>query len=448
MKALHPPRVARRPAGDNALTYSRSLRLVVCASVCALQACSGSDASGGRQQPHSGGAAGLGGDATAGAAGSHSNGGTAGSISAGGSAGASAGGASAGGDGAGGASAGGDGAGGAGGVGATVRTCSEAGGNRCAAAASACAGLKQFQSSDCGACCLVPENPIITGNWADPFIARDGDTYVALATGSTVRRRTSKDLVHWSRATAALDSAGWKKPSFGFWAPTVYQAKNGKWILYYASERAGSSTQKCIGRAVSSDLYAKFVDDSSAPFLCRSSHWSIDPSVFTDNDGKDYLLWRQDTADQPAGNAFIQALDDAGRLKGSEHLLISRAKSEPSWEIDKSGGVLENPAMIRAGGYYHLFYSGFRWETANYANGHAICDTPIGPCTKRSLQTPWLGSQGGMQGPGGADFVTAADGTRFIYMHGWTPKVGDGGARSLWLYRFGASGETASIAPL
>jgi len=71
-------------------------------------------------------------------------------------------------------------------------------------------------------------------------------------------------------------------------------------------------------------------------------------------------------------------------LTGNEHLLVSRAKVEPSWEFDSSGGVLENPAMIHKGGHYHLFYSGFRWQTAKYANGHAICDTPFGPAPRRA----------------------------------------------------------------
>jgi hypothetical protein len=50
-----------------------------------------------------------------------------------------------------------------------------------------------------------------------------------------------------------------------------------------------------------------------------------------------------------------------------------------------------------------------------------------------------------MLGPGGADFVTTADGTLLMYMHGWqAPDVGPGvGTRALWLYRFDAKASTS-----
>lgn len=391
-----------------------------------------------------GGAAGEGGSgANAGAGGAASTGGAAGE------AGASQGGTS-GGTAAGGAS-GSSGVGGVGGSGgAGSPTCQEAGGDRCGSTAAKCAGLFTVPSSDCVSCCKVPSNPVFTAAWADPYIVRDGDRYYAFATGSTVRRRSSKDLVTWTAVNTALDTAPWKKAASGFWAPAVYQAKSGKWILYYASEIKGTTTQHCIGRAVANTVSGTFVDNDAEPFLCRASRWSIDPSVFHDKDGKDYLLWRQDTADMPSGNAFTRPLDANGNLTGTEHMLVSRAKVEPSWEFDASGGVLENPAMIHESGVYHLFYSGFRWQTAKYANGHALCDTPLGPCTKTSKQNPWLGSTGKMLGPGGADFVKATDGTLFIYMHGWlSPNVGDpDGTRMLWMYRLNVNGNGVSIAPM
>lgn len=341
-------------------------------------------------------------------------------------------------------------AGGGGAGGSVAKTCKQAGGDRCGATVAACAGLFTLPSSDCVSCCKVPSNPVFDAEWPDPFMVRQGDTYYTFATGGTVRRRSSKDLVTWTGINAALSTAPWKKADAGFWAPTVYHAKSGKWILYYASEIKGATTQHCIGRAVANSITDTFVDSAADPFLCRNARWSIDPSVFHDNDGKDYLLWRQDTADMSSGNALIRPLDANGNLAGTEQLLVSRAKVEPSWEFDSDGGVLENPAMIHDGGTYHLFYSGFRWQTAKYANGHALCDEPVGPCTKTSTATPWQGSKGDMLGPGGADFVKAADDTLFIYMHGWlAPNVGSpNGSRKLWMYRMKVNGDAVSIAAM
>lgn len=327
-------------------------------------------------------------------------------------------------------------------------TCKQAGGDRCGQTKDACDGLTTVASSDCVVCCKVPQNPIIATNWADPYIARDGDTYYAFATGGTVRRRSSKNLINWGAADDALSKSPWKQGSAGFWAPTVYKAKNGKWVMYYAAEtNAANNTQHCIGKAVANNITGTFQPVGTKPFICGTSFWSIDPSVFEDTDGKDYLLWRQDTAAQSKGNVFIQELDKNGDLKGSSHQLLSRASKEPSWEFDASGGVMENPAMVRRGNTYHLFYSGNRWETKNYANGHATCSAPFGPCKKTSTTNPWQGSKGQMLGPGGADTVKAPDGTLFMYMHGWdAPDVGpDKGTRKLWLYRLEFSGGVPSI---
>jgi GH43 family beta-xylosidase len=327
-------------------------------------------------------------------------------------------------------------------------TCKQAGGDRCGKTKGDCAGLTTVDSSDCNVCCKVPKNPIIATGWADPYIVRSGDTYYAFATGGTVRRRSSKNLVSWSAADDALSKSPWKQGSAGFWAPTVYKAKSGKWVMYYAAEtNAANNTQHCIGKAVANSITGTFQPVGTKPIICGSSFWSIDPSVFEDNDGKDYLLWRQDTAAQSKGNVYIQQLDKNGDLTGGSHQLISRASKEPSWEFDGSGGVMENPAMVRNGSVYHLFYSGNRWETKNYANGHATCTAPFGPCKKTSTTNPWQGSKGQMLGPGGADTVKAADGTLFMYMHGWdSPDVGpDKGTRKLWLYRLDFAGQTPSL---
>ena len=51
-----------------------------------------------------------------------------------------------------------------------------------------------------------------------------------------------------------------------------------------------------------------------------------------------------------------------------------------------------------------------------------------------------------MLGPGGADFVKAADGTLFMYMHGWlAPDVGPPAGRKMWMVRLKGNGNTVSM---
>ncbi len=450
-----------------------------------LSACSGDDGdaatedAGGQAGAGSGGAgqAGKGG----GASGTSGHGGQAGAAAAGqgGQAGGAAGGA--GGDdagGAGGADAGaaGEGQGGAGpggsGTGGTGTagmsggsgqagkgggtspgpTCQKAGGDRCGKTKDDCAGLVNLASSDCVSCCQVPGNPVMDVGFADPYIVRDGDTYYAFATGGSVLRRTSKDLVTWKATDPALTKSPWKQDGAGFWAPTVYKAKSGKWVLYYAAETGAAGSQHCIGKATSAKVDGTFTAAASKIICPAGGLWAIDPSVFRDSDGKDYLLWRQDTKEMSHGNVFISRIDDNGDLTGSSHEILSRASKEPSWEFDAQGGVMENPAMVRHGSTYHLFYSANRWETAKYGNGHATCTAPFGPCKKTSTTDAWQGSKGKMKGPGGADTVKTSDGTLLMYMHGWEdPHIGPDdkeARRKLWLYRLEFNGNGPEIAPL
>jgi hypothetical protein len=83
-----------------------------------------------------------------------------------------------------------------------------------------------------------------------------------------------------------------------------------------------------------------------------------------------------------------------------------------------------------------LFYSGGWWESDSYAIGYATGPGPLGPFHNETDDAPWLASEEGMVGPGGAEVFTDAEGGWRLAFHAWTPpKVGyeNGGARSLWI---------------
>jgi hypothetical protein len=85
-----------------------------------------------------------------------------------------------------------------------------------------------------------------------------------------------------------------------------------------------------------------------------------------------------------------------------------------------------------------LFYSGGWWESDGYAIGYAAGPAPLGPFRKETETGPWLASEPGRAGPGGAEVFTDVAGEWRIAFHAWTPpEVGyeDGGARSLWIER-------------
>lgn len=284
--------------------------------------------------------------------------------------------------------------------------------------------------------------PALDADFPDPFVLRVGATYHAYATNAGLRHvqhATSTDLVKWSAIGDALPTLGsWAQDGSFTWAPSVLEVAQGKYVLFYADQKKGTGEQ-CIGRATAMKPEGPFVDGFGAPLLCNpQGYWSIDPSPHKAN-GKNYLLWRQDTPGNPAVNhVYIQELDANGTgLVGSSSDLIARTAS---WE----NPVLENPSMLEIGGKVLLFYSANAWETAGYGVGYAECASVTGPCTKVTTQGPWFGSIFAIAGPGGQDFFTDTNGDPWMSYHAWVaPKVGyqNGGKRILALTRIAFSGK-------
>jgi arabinan endo-1,5-alpha-L-arabinosidase len=88
--------------------------------------------------------------------------------------------------------------------------------------------------------------------------------------------------------------------------------------------------------------------------------------------------------------------------------------------------------VIRRGGFYYLFYSGFRYCNATYGTGIARARSPLGPFTKRS--GPILRTNAKSSGPG-HNSVVRTGGRAYVVYHAWSGAhdCGDDGARQLML---------------
>lgn len=319
---------------------------------------------------------------------------------------------------------------------------------------------------------LKVQNPV-DRTFADPFVLHAGSAfhlYSTKARGKHVPHVVSTKLTSWKLGEendAMPKLPSWAAADETVWAPGVLQVSATRYVLFFASKRAGSAPlgekgQMCVGSAVSSKPEGPFVDSSSAPLYCEPTRWSLDPSPFAAADGSMHLVWRQDVDDPTrttTQNAiYARKLSANGDTfaAGSTNAELMR-RTNGSWEDP----IIENPAMALIGGKYYLFYSGNLWRTANYAIGYAECAGPRGPCTKKSPKTPWLGSvmKTGMKGPGGEELIrtlggavdlTAADGM-VMTMHGWLGKTieeagsGTPGIRALWLGHFSIEGGTPTM---
>ncbi len=326
------------------------------------------------------------------------------------------------------------------------------------------AGAAGFDAGAPGFDAGAVTNPSFPHDFPDPFVLRVAGEFHAYSTnrdvGGTrwnIPHQLSTDLVHWRWVGDALPAVGgWADGSGAFqWAPSVLAQGPTSYVLYYASHRAGTPGQLCVGRAVAATPDGPFVDSWDQPLVCDTTdaalYWSIDPSPFVDADGGLYLLWRQDGP--PLGGATsaenavaIRRLDPTGLSFAAGSAPVTLLSRTPgSWEDP----VMENPAMRRVGGIYLVFYSANAWQSASYGIGYGRCASALGPCTKETPSRPWVGNEGARLGPGGEDFFTDPSGALWMSMHGWiAPNVGygAGGVRALWVYPFAAPGGVPALA--
>lgn len=269
-------------------------------------------------------------------------------------------------------------------------------------------------------------NPVYNDAFADPHVLRVGNTYYAYATfdaenPANIRVVQSEDLSTWGNLRDALPALPkWAALAVGnTWAPGVIQVED-QFAMYYTA-RDQKSNRQCIGRAISSDPAGPFRDDSAQPIVCQVDlGGSIDPYPFREDDGKLYLLWKNDGNCCALGvSLWIQELSPDGlSLLGQPIKLLNR---DQGWEVP----LIENPAMLKHRDKYYLFYSANKWDSPYYAIGYAVCETVIGPCEK-PLDEPWLKYIPQATGPGGQSFFTDDDGNLWMAYHAWTgADIGD-----------------------
>ena len=265
------------------------------------------------------------------------------------------------------------------------------------------------------------QNPVVTNNFPDPFILKEGDTYYAYSTNSNSRNVplvTSTDLINWERGRDVMPVlASWVNLSpSNVWAPEVMKVGD-EYLLYYTA-RDKTSDRQCVGLAVSDAPDGPFRDTSDSPFICQSEEGgSIDASPFRDDDGRLYLYWKND------GNCcmlptylYVQELSANGKSLLGEAVRLLR--NEQPWH----GPVVEAPQMLKREDRYYLFYSANVYSGEAYAIGYATCEMPLGPCTDAE-ENPILSSDMEnmplLVGPGHQTLIQDEAGDTWLVYHAW-----------------------------
>ncbi|WP_440308187.1 glycoside hydrolase family 43 protein [Jatrophihabitans sp.] len=282
-------------------------------------------------------------------------------------------------------------------------------------------------------------NTVWHGTFAGPSVLRVGSTYWAYSTtygGDNLPVLHSNDLRTWVTRAAypSYANPGWwagyndamphparwalyyihrnGRDFASIWGPDV-EYIGGRYVLTYAIsyQRVG---RHCISIATSSRPDGPFVDNTTGPIVCSPDpNGSIDPQLVKDSAGTPYLVWK-DAGVRGSKPTIIwsRRLNSSGTAFAAGSRPAKLLYTVRPWE----GTVIENPAMIKYGSRWYLFYSGNAYTTPSYATGYALCSGPLGPCRRPTTPGPLLATGGSVAGPGGADpFVTPKGGFRLAY---------------------------------
>lgn len=219
-------------------------------------------------------------------------------------------------------------------------------------------------------------NPIIKGQFADPDLAKFGDTYYLYGTtdghegwsGKTFSVHTSKDLAQWKDEGIILDLASPQVPwAVGSaWAPCI-ACKNGKYYFYFCGkDKDGDSS---IGVAVSDTPIGPFIS-TDEPLITKkmclavgvSMGQAIDPSIYYEDDGSVYILF---------GNG------DAAIVRLGEDMMSIDVSTLSN--IDGAHDLREAITVIKKDGLYHFTWSCDDTGSPNYHVNYGTSKNLYGP---------------------------------------------------------------------
>jgi arabinan endo-1,5-alpha-L-arabinosidase len=272
-------------------------------------------------------------------------------------------------------------------------------------------------------------NPVHDGYFADPFVMRTDDGYVAIGTGRSLDGMVfevlrSDDLVHWRSVGGALVPP----PGLGtdFWAPEVAHA-DGRWWMYYSVGTGDAGHH----------LRVAVADEPTGPYhdlevnLTPDERFAIDPHPFQDRDGTWWLYFARDVleGDRVGTMLAVRRLEGMSTLTGPTVAVLEASADWQIYQRDRPmyGAVydwhtLEGPFVREHDGRYYLFYSGGSWLEPTYGVAYAVADRPEGPWVEPTDSEPLLRTvPGTVVGPGHNSVVTTPEGLDVMAYHAWDP---------------------------
>lgn len=269
---------------------------------------------------------------------------------------------------------------------------------------------------------------VLPADHPDPSVVKIGDEYWAAGTTSnwfpafTLYR--SKDLVNWKASGHVFNQLpAWA--DYYMWAPEITY-ENGKVYLYYTGHKRGGSL--CIAAAVADRPEGPYRD--LGPLMCEKDG-SIDAFPVRDENGKLYMLWKEDgnSVGKPTPIWAQEMKEDRTGLVGAKKELF---RADAAWEK----GLVEGVAVMRHQGYFYAFYAAAACcgKTCSYGTGIARAKSLLGPWEKYP-GNPVLADNNNWKCPGHGTPVEK-DGRFYFLYHGYSTGSGAYGGRQGLLSEF------------
>lgn len=216
-------------------------------------------------------------------------------------------------------------------------------------------------------------NPVMEHDGADPsvILAEDGFYYMyssEVNAGEGIRVWRSDDMVNWTLITKIFAQRPENVTYTFLWAPEVAYV-NGKYLMFYANAAYGEQEKTQICVAESDKPYGPFVNnrilirsfDSNFGALNANVKNNIDPSLFRDDDGKNYLIWGSFN-----GIYYTQLTDDCTALAPGA---TKKSLKHGTPGLTGDWGKIEAPLVVKRNGYYYLIASKGSTVNASTASG-------------------------------------------------------------------------------
>jgi len=228
-------------------------------------------------------------------------------------------------------------------------------------------------------------NPVLPGDFPDPSITKVGDTYWATATTSNwapvFPLLKSKNLQDWELVGHVFPQQPPAWADYYFWAPEISHEEDGKTYVFYTAHKKNGPLS--VGVASADNPAGPYTDHGP---LVGQSDGSIDAFPMRDENGKLYLIWKEDgNSENKPTPIWAQPLNDARTaLVGEKQELF---RNTAAWE----GNLVEGVSMVRHEGYFYAFYAanGCCGQGCTYATGVARAKSLLGPWEKYA-QNPIL----------------------------------------------------------